>query len=149
MMIQDTGGKRFRRKAATALTEINVTPFVDVMLVLLIIFIVTAPMLTSGVSVDLPKQDAGALEVREENVVSLRGDGALFYNDKRLTMGELSSVLKTLAAASPQAEVFLMADKKLSYESVMRVMGAIRQAGVTRLGLVTEVPAPEAARRGA
>ncbi|MBI4827558.1 MAG: ExbD/TolR family protein [Nitrospinae bacterium] len=148
-MIQDTGGKRFRRKAATALTEINVTPFVDVMLVLLIIFIVTAPMLTSGVSVDLPKHDAGALEVREENVVSVRGDGALFYNDKRLTLRELTGVLKTLAAASPQAEVFLMADKKLSYEAVMRVMGAIRQAGVTRLGLVTEVPGAEASKRGA
>lgn len=139
-MIADTGGKRFRRKATTVMTEINVTPFVDVMLVLLIIFIVTAPLLQSGVNVDLPKEEVGALEIREENVVTLRKDGAIFYNEKRVTEAQLDSTLKNLAAASPAAEVFLKADQTIPYGKVMGAMGIIKRAGISRLGMVTQVP---------
>ena len=89
MIVDSSRAQRFHRKTATALTEINVTPFVDVMLVLLIIFMVTAPLLKSGVAVELPKEDTGKMEISEENVVTIRGDGALFFNDKRLTQRSL------------------------------------------------------------
>jgi len=140
-MIEDIGGKRFRRKASTVITEINVTPFVDVMLVLLIIFMVTTPLMQSGVNVDLPRQETGFLDIREENVVTIRRDGAIFFNEKRVTLKDLRKKLKTVTASSPSAEVYLRADQKLSYGAVVGVMGAIKQAGVTRLGMVTEVPA--------
>lgn len=139
-MIEDIGGKRFRRKASTVITEINVTPFVDVMLVLLIIFIVTAPLMQSGINVDLPKQETGLLEIREENVVTLRKDGAIFFNDRRVTMKDLENRLKSLVSTSPSTEVFLRADQKLAYGAVVGVMAAIKKAGITRLGMVTEVP---------
>ncbi len=139
-MIEDTGGKRFRRKASTVMTQINVTPFVDVMLVLLVIFLITAPMMQSGVSIDLPKEDTGTLEIKEENVVSVRGDGHIFYNDKRITEQDLTDKLKTLASVAPKTEVFLRADKGLEYGAVMKVMGIIKRAGIANLGMVTEYP---------
>ncbi len=131
---------RFRRKTPTLLTEINVTPFVDVMLVLLIIFMVTAPLLHTGVGVDLPKTSVGSMEIREENVVTLRKDGGVFLNEKRVTFKELSSKLRSLSAATPGAEVFLRADKGLPYGDVMKTMGIIKQSGIERLGMVTEAP---------
>lgn len=145
-MIQDTGGKRFRRKTSTLLTEINVTPFVDVMLVLLVIFMVTTPLMQSGINVSLPKEDAGSLDIRQENVVTVRGDGAVFFNDKRVTLDELEDKLRSLAAAAPSADVFLRADKELSYGAVVSVMGVMKRAGVERLGMVTEIP-PRQKRR--
>lgn len=147
-MIEDIGGKRFRRKAATVITEINVTPFVDVMLVLLIIFMVTTPLMQSGVNVDLPKEDTGFLEISEENVVTIRRDGSIYFNEKRVTLKDLESRLKSIAALSPSTEVYLRADQTLSYGSVVGVMGVIKKAGISRLGMVTEVPAgPEKKKR--
>ena len=140
MIVDSSRAQRFHRKTATALTEINVTPFVDVMLVLLIIFMVTAPLLKSGVAVELPKEDTGKMEISEENVVTIRGDGALFFNDKRLTQKELDNRLKSIAETTPSAEVFLRADKALLYGDVIKVMGTIKKAGITRLGMVTQVP---------
>jgi len=139
-MIKDTGGRRFRRNDTTLLTEINVTPFVDVMLVLLIIFMVTAPLMQSGINVDLPKEEAGSLEIRQENVVTLREDGAIFFNDKRVSRRDLENRLRSIAAAAPSADVFLRADEKIAYGAVVSVMGAIKKAGIERLGMVTEVP---------
>ena len=147
-MIEDVGGKRFRRKASTVITEINVTPFVDVMLVLLIIFMVTTPLMQSGVNVDLPKQDTGFLEISEENVVTIRRDGSIFFNEKRVTLKDLESGLKSIAASAPSTEVYLRADQKLSYGSVVGVMGVIKKAGISRLGMVTEVsPSPGKKKR--
>ncbi len=134
------GGRRFHRKTASALTEINVTPFGDVMLVLLIIFMVTAPLMQSGVSVDLPKEETGSLEIRDENVVTIRKDGAIFYNDKRVSPAQLNGKLKNLASINPKAEIFLRADRRVDYGSVMAVMGAVKGAGIDRLGMVTQVP---------
>lgn len=141
MRAGSSGNKRFHRKTTTFLTEINVTPFVDVMLVLLIIFMVTAPMMHSGVSIDLPKEKVGSLEIREENVVSVRKDGAIFLNDKRITMKELENSLKSLAAASRSAEVFLRGDSGIAYGKVMQVMALIKNSGIEKLGMVTEIPA--------
>ncbi len=142
-MIEDLSGKRFRRKASSVMTEINVTPFVDVMLVLLIIFIVTAPLMQSGIKVDLPKQETGSLEIREENVVTIRKDGAIFFNEKRITQSDLLARLKSMVAQSPTVEVFLRADQKLAYGVVVSVMGVIKKAGVSRLGMVTIPPDTE------
>lgn len=135
--------RRFRRKSSSLMTEINITPFVDVMLVLLVIFMVTTPLLQSGVAIDLPQENVGALEIQEENIVSLRKDGAIFFNDKRITARDLQNKLRNIIATSPKAEVYLRADKGLAYGSVMKVMGLIKTAGVERLGMVTEMPAEE------
>jgi biopolymer transport protein TolR len=138
----DSGGssRRFRRKSTSLMTEINITPFVDVMLVLLVIFMVTTPLMQSGVAIDLPKESVGSLEIQEENIVSLRKDGAIFFNDKRITHKDLDDKLRKLVAVSPKAQVYLRADKGLPYGSVMKAMGTIKKAGVERLGMVTETP---------
>jgi biopolymer transport protein TolR len=138
----DEGGssRRFRRKSTSLMTEINITPFVDVMLVLLVIFMVTTPLMQSGVAIDLPKEAVGALEIQEENIVSLRRDGAVFFNDKRITARDLDDKLRKIIAVSPKAQVYLRADKGLPYGSVMKAMGTIKKAGVERLGMVTEMP---------
>lgn len=141
----ESGGssRRFRRKTTPLMTEINITPFVDVMLVLLVIFMVTTPLLQSGVAIDLPRENVGALEIQEENIVSIRKDGAIFFNDKRVTPRDLGEKLKKLVDVSPKAQVYLRADKGLPYGAVMKAMGMIKQAGVERLGMVTEMPTEE------
>ena len=136
--MQDTGGKRFRRKASTLLTEINITPFVDVMLVLLIIFMVTAPMMQSGVRVELPRENAGAMEVKEENVVTVNQEGALFFNDKRLTREELEGRMKSLAASEPETHVYLRADRRVAYGAVMDVLALMKNSGVLKIGMMTD-----------
>jgi biopolymer transport protein TolR len=138
----DEGGssRRFRRKSTSLMTEINITPFVDVMLVLLVIFMVTTPLMQSGVAIDLPKEAVGALDIQEENIVSIRKDGAVFFNDKRVTAKDLDDKLRKIVAVSPKAQVYLRADKGLPYGSVMKAMGTIKKAGVERLGMVTEMP---------
>lgn len=141
----DSGGgsRRFRRKSTSLMTEINITPFVDVMLVLLVIFMVTTPLMQSGVAIDLPKENVGALEIQEENIVSIRKDGAMFFNDKRVTTRDLDEKLKKIIATTPKAQVYLRADKGLPYGSVMKAMGTIKKAGVERLGMVTETPSED------
>jgi biopolymer transport protein TolR len=141
----DSGGssRRFRRKTTPLMTEINITPFVDVMLVLLVIFMVTTPLMQSGVAIDLPRENVGSLEIQEENIVSLRKDGAIFFNDKRITHRDLDDKLKKIIAVSPKAQVYLRADKGLPYGSVMKAMGIIKKAGVERLGMVTETPSED------
>ena len=137
-MMQDTGGKRFRRKASTLLTEINVTPFVDVMLVLLIIFMVTAPMMQSGVQVELPKEDVGAMEVEEENVLTIDKEGALFFNDKMVLREDLGGRLQAMAAAAPDTHVYLRADRRVAYGAVMDILALIKSSGIVKIGMVTE-----------
>jgi biopolymer transport protein TolR len=124
-----------------AISQINVTPLVDVMLVLLIIFMVTAPILQQGVSVDLPKVTAGPLTgVEEQLVVNVAKDGQVFLNDTAMTPAELSAKLAAIAAARPDRQLYVRADQAVSYGQVMQVMGAVRDAGLVRVGLVTEPP---------
>ncbi|MBG0789624.1 MAG: protein TolR [Desulfovibrionaceae bacterium] len=121
------------------LNEINVTPFVDVMLVLLIIFMVTAPLMTQGVEVDLPAtrtvkslpQDA------EHLVLTVKKDGTLFLDEYQVGMDELEEHLKRLVATQKK-QLFLRADKEVAYGAVVRVMGEIKGAGIDRLGIVAE-----------
>ncbi|MBF0170886.1 MAG: ExbD/TolR family protein [Nitrospinae bacterium] len=123
------------------MSEINVTPFVDVMLVLLIIFMVTAPLMKSGIEMDLPEEQGSALTIKEETLVQIRDDNRLYYNGDRVTAGDLEKSLKSLATGNPKAEVFLEADRGIPYGDVMKVMALIKRAGVDRLGMVTKLPA--------
>lgn len=124
------------------LSQINVTPLVDVMLVLLVIFMVTAPILHQGVSVSLPRVQAGALSGDEvQLVVTVAPQGKIFLNDTAIAMPELATKLQAIVHERPDRNVYLRADASVPYGEVMRVIAAIRQAGVQRLGMVTEPPA--------
>ena len=135
------GGRRRRGRTHAPMSEINVTPFVDVMLVLLIIFMVTAPLLTAGVPIDLPDSNAKPLdqEARPPVQISLTAAGELFIDDAEVEMVELPDRLAAIAAEqgdNPRT-INLRADRGLDYGRVMRVMGELNRAGLTRVSLVT------------
>jgi biopolymer transport protein TolR len=121
------------------MSQINVTPLVDVMLVLLVIFMVTAPMMQQGVQVNLPKADSKALPAPEEAViVSIDKGNRLFLNKEPISGSELRSRLSTLFANRTKKEVFLKADQDVPYGEVVKTMAEIKGAGIERLGMVTE-----------
>lgn len=127
-------------KKGRAISDINVTPLVDVMLVLLIIFMVTAPMLHQGVDVDLPNVKARELPLdAEQLIVSVTQDRRLFLNRAPLSISQLQEKLKGIYMERPNKEVFLRADKNVPYGFVVRTMAAIRSSGIHRVGMVTEV----------
>ena len=147
-----SSSRRGGRKRRAPMAEINVTPFVDVMLVLLIIFMVTAPLLVAGVPIDLPESRAGALDQQAKPVqVALDGAGALTIDDVAVSEAQLPAQLARIAA-EPQPEegrrIYLRADKGLDYGRVMRVMGELNRAGLNRVALVSvggDAPAPAGA----
>jgi len=126
------------KKDSTTLSEINVTPLVDVFLVLLIIFMVTAPMLQQGVDVQLPKESTSNIEAKESDVVTVTKDNKIYLNDRRITLSELTETLKQKAALNRGKEVFLRADKNVPYGFVIKVMASIKRSGIEKLGMVTE-----------
>jgi biopolymer transport protein TolR len=128
------------------LAEINVTPLVDVMLVLLIIFMVTAPLMTSGVSVDLPKTSDQPLNSDSEPLtVTIKADGAIFLQDQAVEIGDLVAKLQAIAKNNPERRIFVRGDKDLAYGRIMEVMGTITQGGFTKVALLAEqVVAPAA-----
>ena len=133
------GGRRRTRRAPMA--EINVTPLVDVMLVLLIIFMITAPLLVAGVPVDLPESRAGALDQNAKPVqIVLDESGAIFIDDTAVAEAALPQRLAAIAAAPAPPEgrrIYLRADRSLDYGRVMRVMGELNRAGLNRVALVS------------
>ncbi len=134
-MAATLGGVRGRR----ALSEINVTPFVDVMLVLLIIFMVTAPLMQQGVDVNLPETTTQPLRVKDDPLIlSVQKDGRYFLGRKEVALSELVARLEAIFEARGSKEVFLRADRDASYGVVVKAMAAVREAGSTRLGVVTE-----------
>ena len=144
MNLSSSGGRRGRSRRAP-MAEINVTPFVDVMLVLLIIFMVTAPLLKAGVPVDLPDSRAKALgEEKEDIVLSLTADGQVFLNDVALAPGELPDRLASFErdTQGKLPGITLRADKGLDYGRVMAVMGELNRAGFNAIALVTNAAAP-------
>ena len=136
-----TGKRRGRRRAV--MSEINVTPFVDVMLVLLIVFMVSAPLLTVGVPIDLPQSQAKALEQDNQPLtVSVNVDGQVFLQDQQIQLDDLVPKLKAIIQAhggKPDDLIYVRGDKKADYGTMMRVMGRISAAGFQRIALVTEV----------
>lgn len=123
------------------MAEINVTPLVDVMLVLLIIFMVTAPMLQMGIDVNLPRVKAKSIDVAEEKLVlTINGAKDIFLNKNRIALADLGTKLENIFAARIEREVYLRADRNVPYGFVVEVMAEIRKAGVDKLGMVTEPP---------
>ncbi len=121
------------------MSEINVTPLVDVMLVLLIIFMVAAPMMMQGMDVQLPQTQSKAISSREERlVVSLNKKQEIFINEYRVSRSELQEKLKILYQNKKEGEVFLRADRSLPYGFVIQIMSDIKNAGIEKLGMVTE-----------
>ena len=140
-------GRRARRKP---MSEINVTPFVDVMLVLLIIFMVAAPMLTVGVPVELPRTAAGALpaEAEEPLTVTLTTDGRMSIQTTEVAPDELLPRLRAIAGERTSRKVFLRADGAIPYAQVVQVMGALNAGGFSDIGLVTDTDGPTFGGRG-
>ena len=142
---QSGSGARGRRRARGArMAEINVTPFVDVMLVLLIIFMVAAPMLTVGVPIELPRSAAGALPAEQEEPLSitLTADGAVMLMQTEVAAEDLIPRLQAIAAERTNNRVFLRAEGSIPYERVVQVMGALNAGGFSNIGLVTDTGGP-------
>jgi biopolymer transport protein TolR len=118
------------------LSEINVTPFVDVMLVLLIIFMVTAPLLQQGIDVNLPQAKGKDLPPEERIALVIKRDGIIYMNDNPVSLTEMGNKLKAISKLNPN--VFLKADKDVPYGFVVEVMGEIKEAGIEKLGMITE-----------
>ncbi len=129
------------RRHFTPMAEINVTPLVDVMLVLLVIFMITAPLLTVGVPVDLPQSDAPAInEQTEPLVVSIDSSGKIYLQETPLTQRELIPRLKAISKKKAEQRIYVRGDKKIAYGKVMEVMGLISAAGFDKVALVAEMP---------
>ncbi|MGA8181067.1 MAG: protein TolR [Desulfobacterales bacterium] len=121
------------------MSDINVTPFVDVMLVLLIIFMVTAPMMMQGVDVSLPETTSEPLIAKKENlIITINTKNQIFINDYQIGLDNLQGKLKNILEGRENREVYLRADREISYGFVVRVMAEIKAAGVDKLGMVTE-----------
>ncbi len=133
------GGRRGRlRRRHQPIAEINVTPFVDVMLVLLIIFMVAAPLLTVGVPIDLPETRASALQSDSEPVtVSIDAQGRIFLQESEVSAEQLVATLQAIATGGQNERIFVRGDRAAQYGTVMRVMGRLNAAGYKRIGLVT------------
>ena len=133
---RSAGGRRHR-----PMGEINVTPFVDVMLVLLIVFMVTAPLLTVGVEVDLPKTKAVAINADAAPlVVSIKSDGSLYLQETVVEPEVLIPRLKAISDANPNVRIFVRGDRAVSYGEVLSVMGRIQSAGFAKVALVAKLP---------
>lgn len=146
-VVKSGGGKRrrgSRRSRAQPMAEINVTPFVDVMLVLLIIFMVAAPLLTVGVPVELPKTAAQALpsDPQEPLTVTLSADGKVLIQNTEIARDELVNRLRAIAAERADDRVYLRADGSVTYSDVAQIMGALNAGGFSSIGLVTDVGGP-------
>jgi biopolymer transport protein TolR len=134
--------RRYGRGRRGALSEINVTPLVDVMLVLLIIFMISAPLLTAGVPVELPKTEAGAMQdVPDPVTVSIKGDGSIYIGDTPVPFANLSPRLKAMADNRTRP-IYVRADKLATYEVVARVMASLSTSGFSAINLITDTGGP-------
>ena len=134
-------GRLERSKGSEPMSEINVTPMVDVMLVLLVIFILTAPLMASSIKLDLPKTDAAtASEAPKFVALVIDKAGQIFLNDKTIAIDALKASLTRTAVQNPETEVQLRADESVPYGKVVEVMGAAQKAGLNRIGFVADAP---------
>jgi biopolymer transport protein TolR len=133
-----TGRRHKARRRHMPMAEINVTPFVDVMLVLLIVFMVTAPLLTVGVPIELPKTQAKQMEGDSKPItVSVKKDGKIYLQDAEVDPDKLVSTLQAMAKEGLEERIFVRGDKDADYGTIMRVMGRLNSAGYKKIGLVT------------
>ncbi len=143
-MAAPTNGARphlYGGRAYTPISQINVTPFVDVMLVLLVVFMVTAPLLTVGVIIDLPKTQASVLEGQDEPLeVTVDSNGQVYVQELEVEMAQLVPRLIAITGRKPDTRIFVRGDRAIDYGRVMEVMARINVAGYTRVALVTENP---------
>ncbi|HXU99133.1 MAG TPA: ExbD/TolR family protein [Caulobacteraceae bacterium] len=134
---------RTRRGRRAALSEINVTPLVDVMLVLLIIFMISAPLLTVGVPLQLPKTEAGAMQDQSEPLtVSVKADGGIFLNETQVSFAALSPTLADMAGKGFSKPIYVRADGRAPYAIVAQVMAALSSSGFTSINLITDTGGP-------
>jgi biopolymer transport protein TolR len=134
-------GRMPSKAGAQPMSDINMTPLIDVMLVLLVIFLITAPLMSTGLRLDLPKTDAGtASEASAVFAVSVNEQGQLFVGDEPTTAAQLQQRARAAAQRSPGLEVQLRADQRVPYGRVAELIGSLQQAGLTRIGFVTEAP---------
>lgn len=128
-----------RRRAARPVSDINVTPLVDVMLVLLIVFMVTAPMLTTGVPIDLPKSDARPITSQDDKPIeiSINKDGTIYVGETRIEQAKLLPLLSSITGSDSEQRIFLRADSGLDYGLVMKVLGEVNGAGYKKVALIT------------
>lgn len=140
--LQQPGGAHGRtRRGYRPMAEINVTPFVDVMLVLLIIFMVTAPLLTVGVPVDLPQTEAQNLNQPEEPlVISVNAGGEIFIQETPVETATLVPKLRAITGNNPEVRIFVRGDRQLAYGKIMEVMGLVSSAGYNKVALIAEIP---------
>lgn len=127
---------KLKRRRSAAMSEINVTPMVDVMLVLLIIFMVTAPLLQQGIDVDLPVAKGSDLPAEERLTIVIKKDGSILLNKTPVSLTKLHDKMKAISKQKPT--VYLKADKDVPYGLVVQVMGEVKEAGIEKLGMITE-----------
>ena len=144
-----SGGRRGRRgRRHAAIAEINMTPFIDVMLVLLIIFMVAAPLMTVGVPVDLPKTAAPSLPADNKPLfISIDTQNRIYVQETQVELDNLVPLLRAITENNPEARVLVRGDAKIQYGTMLQVMGTISAGGFTKVGLVAELPQPKAAAR--
>jgi biopolymer transport protein TolR len=133
-----------RSKRGSTMSDINITPFVDVMLVLLIVFMVTAPLMTVGIPVDLPETEASSINEKTEPLtVSVTKDGKIFLQETELELAALVPRLVAITGENPDARIFVRGDQTVNYGAVVQVMGSINAAGYKRVALLAELPKPD------
>ena len=133
------GGRRGRARRHSPMHEINVTPFVDVMLVLLIVFMVTAPLLTVGVPIELPESRGQQLQTNKEPLtISVQKDGKVYIQETEVQLTDLATRLRAIAKSGYEETIFVRGDKGIDYGTVMKVMSRIKAGGFTKVSLVTE-----------
>lgn len=134
----------YRLKRKRLMSEINVVPYIDVMLVLLVIFMITAPLLTQGVKVDLPQASSKPIDAtdRETLIVTIDRDGRYFLDDRRVSADDLKRRVQGILRARPQTPVMIRGDRNVGYGQVVKVMTLLQAAGAPSVGLITETPSP-------
>ena len=134
-----------RRQRTRPMSDINVTPMVDVMLVLLVIFMVTAPLLTMGVQVDLPKTKAAVIPGQDEPLtVTVDAEGRIYLQETELELESLAPRLAAITGNNPDVRIFVRGDKAINYGRIMEVMGTVNIAGFSKIALVAELPLAQA-----
>lgn len=131
------GMQKITKKEYTTLAEVNIIPLVDVVFVLLIIFMVTAPMMHRGIDVQLPQTSVGAVGPEEKLVITLTGDQQIYLNDRQISPEDLRELLQNLSLSRPEETVYLRSDQSVPYGFVVHTIAKIKEAGIQKVGLVT------------